>query len=140
MNISLGNLSKSALIFAFAVFFFAAVFGLGHFGVPMAMGAAVSDCPFMPGTSICNMAIFGHINSWQAMFALLPAKQNSLLSLLSLILSFIAAALSFVWFYRAHFNENHILARFFSRCAKKYIPSTFLEEAFARGILNPKLF
>lgn len=141
MNISLKKLSKFALIFALAAFFLIASFGLGHLGAPMAMGenSAVSNCPYMPGVSICNMALFEHISSWQTIFAALPLNQNAFSVLLSLILTLLAAFFGLTWFYRAH-SSLKLFPIWLSRSKKEYIPETFLKEAFSRGILNTKLF
>jgi hypothetical protein len=53
------------------------------------MGGAMSNCPFMVGeTALCQMNIFDHIASWQAMFIALPAELSTvLLLLLSLVLA-----------------------------------------------------
>ncbi|MEK7661982.1 MAG: hypothetical protein AAB355_00560 [Patescibacteria group bacterium] len=139
MNISLKNLSKFALVFALAAFFFAASFGLGHLGTPMAMGASEFDCPYMPGISICNMIPFEHISSWQAMFASLPVSQSGFLALLFLIISFIVAILGSERLFYSPPPLKLFPARLF-RDKGDYVPSAFLKEALSRGILNPKLF
>jgi len=141
MNIPLEKLSKFALIFALAAFFLAASFGFGHLGVPMAMevNVAATDCPYMPGVSVCSMALFEHISSWQGIFTALPLKQNSFSGLLSLILAFLAALFGFSWFSRTHLSLK-LFPAWLSSNNGKYIPETFLKEALSDGILNPKLF
>lgn len=56
------------LILAFvlvAVFAPLAMVGMGHHGM-----GSMGDCPFMPGEAVlCEMNIFAHLNSWQALFA-----------------------------------------------------------------------
>lgn len=56
------------------------------------MGGSMSNCPFMVGeTALCEMNIFDHIASWQAMFTALPAELSIvLLLLLSLVLTWVS--------------------------------------------------
>ncbi len=54
-------------------------------------GMPTSNCPFMVGeTAICQMNIFDHIASWQAMFTALPTELSTIvLLLLSLVLTWV---------------------------------------------------
>jgi len=109
--------------------------GISHHVISMDMDGNHSDCPFMPGVSICSMSPFEMIAAAQSLFHEVTSS-NDLFLLLSLL---VAAA------------SVGVLARFFSppkllvlrQLPLKNSPPasySFLEEAFAGGILNPKLY
>ena len=67
---SRNQLLPALLILAFvlvAIFAPLAMVGMSHHGM-----GSMGDCPFMPGEVVlCEMNIFAHLNSWQALFATL---------------------------------------------------------------------
>ncbi len=70
---SRNQLLPALLILAFVlvgIFAPLAMAGMGHHGM-----GSMGDCPFMPGeTVLCEMNIFAHLNSWQALFATLAPE------------------------------------------------------------------
>lgn len=64
---------SALLILAFVlvgVFAPLAMAGMSHHGM-----GSMGDCPFMPGEAVlCEMNIFAHLNSWQALFATLTPE------------------------------------------------------------------
>lgn len=109
--------------------------GIAHHGMSMDMEGNMTDCPFMPGVSICNMSPLEMIAASQS-FLQNVSLQNDLFLILSLLLA--VASMS-------------VFARFFSppvllavrHLAPKQSPPvsySFLDEAFSNGILNPKLY
>jgi len=89
------NLLKNNLLYGAIILAFLAV---GTFS-PLSMAGmehhemgGTSNCPFMIGeTAICQMNVFDHIASWQAMFTALPAELSTIILLL------LALVLSWVW-------------------------------------------
>ncbi len=98
---------------------------------------SMSDCPFMVGTSsLCTMTPFEHISIWQNMFTTLP-NQDTVLQFFLIFSTFIFCFI----FFRQVFSppQNYFyLSR--NRYRRYIFPTNYLQEAFSRGILNPKTF
>lgn len=108
------------------------LFGISCFGLGMDMGSPTANCPFGGHLmSVCEMNPMDHIQERQSIFTTLPAKDT--LALLSLLFAMIG--LLKLW---QIFSVPKISKADF------YIhrPPIFnsLQEAFSKGILNPKIF
>jgi len=128
--------TKILLSLTILMFVFISTFGILHMGMNMGPNGKMSDCPFAPGgSSICTMTPLEHIGAVQSMFTTLPAEKV-MMSLFALLLS---AALIFSYFSRS-ISPPKLLSYQYIR-HRDYIPlHSFLQEAFSRGILNPKIF
>lgn len=95
------------------------------------------NCPLMPGHSaaICRMNPLEHIQEWQKMFTSLPIENSAeaILALLSLFL------LGSAFLKTSKLYTEKLSEAFFQRLYFNFLFDP-LEKAYARGILNPKLF
>ena len=116
------------------------LFGFCGFGTNMDMNGAMVNCPFAGHSmSICKMNPMEHIQEWQSMFTILPAK-DTLSSLLSVLLALLVL-LGLRFFkkfslYDQPWPEVYINPFYLRR---SHIFNS-LKEAFSNGILNPKIF
>lgn len=124
---------KKAFVLFLAFLLLAGSFGLSHATMNMDMEGNMTDCPFMPGVSICTMTPMEMIAASQSLLSDVTLAQDPFLLLLLagvLILtvfpSFLSPPRSRI---RYRIPKRGLVARF-----------DFLEEAFSDGILNPKLF
>jgi hypothetical protein len=112
-------------------------FGVFYFSMSMGGDGKMSDCPFMPGMSVCPMTPFEHASTMQGLFTNIPIQQDTFALLLAV--AFIAV-LGLSWI--KQFLVPLELARssgYFYRYRDRSIPRQ-LQELFSQGILNPKLF
>lgn len=117
-------------------YLFAGFIGVSHIGMGQEMNGQTIGCPFMPGVVICNMTPMQHIAAAQTMFSAFVQLDLStfILSLLALL---IAAAISRL---RFPLRPRLVPAPVFVTVQTYASPRFALQEAYARGILNPKLF
>lgn len=112
-------------------------FGLSQFGMATDVNGNVVKCPFAGHSmSICIMNPTEHIEEWQSMFTTLPVKDT--LAMLSLLLTLFALLKL-----RQVFSVPKIpQADSYINLFYIHRPPIFnsLQEAFSRGILNPKIF
>lgn len=117
------------LIVAFSGVFFLTLSHTGH-----SEESVRSDCPFMHhADTICPMTAFDHISLLRGLFETMPGLQFFLvltLSLSSLLPYFLfkPRVIRFSAFWRW---RQSVITRFSSR---------FLQDSFAQGILNPKVY
>lgn len=118
---------------AFA-FFFAASFGVMHVGMKMDSDGHMHDCPFMGMTVICDMTPFQHMSAWQSTFATVVAKDTYSALLFAL-------ALFAIWrpLVRLRPAPRMVPIRYRDN-AEVMLYANPLKEAFARGIVHPKVF
>jgi hypothetical protein len=114
------------------------IFGSFQIGMDMTMDGK-AYCPFGGHSMvICQMNPLEHIQEWQSMFTTLPAKD--MISIFSAFLSLLALlALRFLntpFLFKKSRLEKYANIFYLNR-APIFNP---LQEAFSRGILNPKLF
>ena len=136
--LQLSQIKRYLVILGIAVFLVVSVFGLPLSGMSMGMDGEMIGCPFMDmdGVSICHMSLFEHISTWQGVFASVVDQYG-----LGLLLLLLAAALSFVLINLFGFLKNIARLPLDQRhLRRKVIYSSFFQEAFSSGILNPKLF
>lgn len=119
--------------------FWMLLFGISQISMDMNTMDGKANCPFGGHSmSICKMNPMEHIQEWQSMFTTLPAKDA--LSILSALLSLLALlALRFLntpSLFRKPRLEQYLNLFYLNR-VPIFDP---LQEAFSRGILNPKLF
>lgn len=115
------------------------LFGLSQFSMDMSTMDGKANCPFSGHSmSICKMNPMKHIQEWQSMFTTLPAKDA--LSILSALLSLLVLlALRFLNTFSL-FKKSRLeqyVNPFYINDIPIFNP---LQEAFSRGILNPKIF
>jgi len=116
------------------------LFGISCFGLgAMDMSTATGNCPFSGHSmSICKMNPMEHIQEWQSMFTMIPAKDA--LSFLSALLALLALLAIGAWkkfsIHDQPWPEIYINP-FYLRKYQIFDP---LQEAFSNGILNPKIF
>ncbi len=113
----------------------AGVFGLGHLGMNTATGGSAGPCPFMPGVAICNMTAIQHIAAAQNMFTSLPGERNILSALLLIALAFLVS--SFARQIVSPSQERALVSIALRLHTRGY---NSLQTAYARGILNAKVF
>lgn len=109
--------------------------GISHAGMSMDMEGNMTDCPFMPGVSICNMSPLEMIAASQS-FLQNVSLQNDLFLILSLLLA-VAGTVVFARFFSPPdlFAVRHLAPK-----QSPPVSYNFLQEAFSNGILNPKLY
>ena len=94
----------------------------------------MTPCPFMGVASLCNMTPLEHVSQWQQMFT--TTSQEFATTALLLLLS-LAVVFSFVNF---SLKPKRSPVRLVSRYRYRERVFDPLKLAFARGILNPKLY
>lgn len=133
--VKLIKITQSLLVLFFLYF---TVFTVSQFGLGLDVGGQI-NCPLMPGHSmvICQMNPIEHIQEWQTMFTVLPAKEASVL----LFILFILLAFRILPWHKQRINtlfQSFSQFRFLPFNNFQIIPP--LQEALSKGILNPKLF
>ncbi len=117
-------------------FLFVGGFGiLSSFSMNMSSEGEMPPCPFMAqGSSICNMTPLEHISSWQSMLTALPVGNILLATLLifAVIILISKDALGLI--------EQKLLSIYRFRYRKRFTTHNYLQEAYSRGLLNPKTF
>lgn len=130
------NLIKIPLVLAV---FWMLLFGLSQMSMDMSMMDGKANCP-LGGHSmaICQMNPMEHIQEWQSMFTMLPAK-DALLTLSALL--FLLALLALRFLNTPSLFKKPRLEQYVNPFYLNRVPIfNSLQEAFSRGILNPKLF
>jgi O-antigen/teichoic acid export membrane protein len=132
---------RSLKIAGVATLLFVSIFSFWHsIFMPMDRAGEMAGCPFMGEFSVlCRMGATGHIERWQTMFTAVPQKLLSVLLAAVLLLSVI---IRFIFYRRWHlwrprlctaeraYTREHSFRSFFN----------YLTEAFAQGILHPRLY
>lgn len=96
------------------------------------------NCPYidiMDGATGCTMTPLQHVAAAQNMFSVLPQDKNTLSTLILLLL-----ALVIVSFLKNFFSPPRVLTPVSFATSRFLPPRSSLQEAFSRGILNPKTF
>lgn len=112
------------------------LFGFSSFGLGMDMNGQI-NCPFTGHSmSICKMNPMEHIEEWQNMFTTLPAKDT--LSIFFVLVALLALRKLIPW-------GKVLLPQLLHKYFRLPVLDNFqiihpLQEALAKGILNPKLF
>lgn len=125
---------KGILTLLLASLLLAGSLGISHQGMSMDMDGNMTDCPFLPGVSICMMSPIEMVAASQSFLSGITLNTDS--SLLLLLVSATTIATAFFTF----FSPPRITTRLRVRKQKHRLRSNFLEEAFSNGILNPKLY
>ena len=126
---------KTFILTGIMVFLFVSFFGVLHMG--MASDATMRNCPFDFGVSLCTMTPLQHIGAAQSFLNNLSSQTGFLYFLLLVVSLAISLALFFVRFF-----SPPKLSPAYSRFYNEYFSAlpTFLQQAYSRGILNPKTF
>jgi len=125
------------LVVGLIALFMAGSLGLPHFGMTAEMHGeghmTTNDC-VMPGmTAVCAINPLEHIASWQVMFTAAFTQEIEFLLFLLLL-----ASVRFV-VQLIHIPQDNRLSQLFRR--REYVPlCSPLQELYARGILNPKVY
>lgn len=133
------KIPKIIIIAVSALTLWMLLFGLSQMSMNMSTMDGKANCPFGGHSmAICQMNPMEHIQEWQSMFTALPAKDG--LTILSALLSLLALlALRFLntpSLFKKPRLEQYVNPFYLNR-APIFNP---LQEAFSRGILNPKIF
>lgn len=130
------QIASVAVCLVLVGYLFAGFIGVSHIGMGQEINGQTMGCPFMPGVVICNMTPMQHVAAAQSMFNALPMQVDFAM----MLLAFLAAVIGFLpLLRRAPFPP--ISASIRPVVIRGYIPThSALQEVFARGILNPKLF
>ena len=140
MAITLQKLTLSFLTLGLFTFVTLSIFGLGHMGgMAASENGDMTGCIFTGKTMLCKMSIIEHISLWQSMFTAMPQENLILLALVIILVA--------VLFITKNFISPPRLSRDETSTQKLYLVqhpnlSLFnpLKEAFAQGILNPKIY
>lgn len=118
---------------------FILLFGMSHFKLAEHMNDTIATCPYMEGhTAVCDMSPIEHMQAFQSMFTILPAKDAASLFLILLLLLSVAVLKSLR---RFSIYDNLQIKTFLNYLHLKHtLIFNPLKEAFSRGILNPKTF
>lgn len=115
------------------------LFGLSQMSMDMSTMGGKANCP-LGGHSmaICQMNPMEHIEEWQSIFTMLPAKDA--LSILFALLSLLAL-LALRFLNTPSLFKKPRLEQYVNPFYVNNVPIfNSLQEAFSRGILNPKIF
>ena len=123
---------KGPLVFVLAAVLFVMSFGGVLTAGMMTMDGKMSDCPYMGTSGYCDMSITEHLDGWQMLFA--ATLDGFHTSDLFPLLAFALLAPFFTFFIRKR-PQRPLFQRW--RMLELFDP---LQLAFARGILNPKLY
>ena len=123
---------KGLLTLILASLLLAGSLGISHHGMSMDMDGNMSDCPFMPGVSICSMSPIEMIAASQSFLSNITLNQDPFLLLVSVAL--------ILTVFPQFFSPPKLSLRHKPIKRKLIVRSSFLEDAFSDGILNPKLF
>lgn len=131
-----GKVANIGFFFAIATLLLVGFVCLPSIGMNMQTDGTMSNCPFMPGVSICTMTPLEHIAASQSMFSALPlGGKFSLIPLLIFVTLLLAHSISKLFvppsrLVRARGFISH----------QGYVPLRhYLQEAFSSGILNPRI-
>ncbi len=134
MTIFWPKLAKTFFTLAVIASLLGGILGIAHFGMTMGEDGKMSmvDCPFMNGSSICNMTPIDHVALWQQMFTAIVQQLN----ILALLLLFVIISRYFLGGASTYCE----IGLDFS--SKRYRERVFdpLRLAFARGILHTKVY
>ena len=138
--LSVGRLLKNALLVSAVMGFLSiAFFGVFHFGMTMSADGKMTDCPFMPGMSVCPMNPVEHAFFMQSFLTSIPQQENPVLAFL-LALSFVVLG-SVTWLRKLYAPPDIVseteLYFYRQRCSPIL---RLFQELFSSGILNPKPF
>jgi hypothetical protein len=112
-------------------------FGVFYFSMSMGADGKMSDCPFMPGMSVCPMTPFEHASTMQGLFTSIPVQQDAFTLILA---AAFVAVVGLTWLKQFFIPlERARSSGYFYRYRDPSIPRK-LQELFSQGILNPKLF
>ncbi len=129
------RLTASIFSLGIGVFFLTASFGVFFVGMNVQMDGEMSHCPFMMD-AICTMTPLGHITAVQGVFQTLP-RENDFVIFLVLIMAFVVAISSF----QKLLGPPQLSRASLAFANVDYTPLRHsLQEAFSRGILNPKIY
>lgn len=113
---------------------------LGHESVHIPMGSIEGISVVTSGDQeCCNTSISKHIESWKSTLLVLPREVRD--GLLFLLLWFVATfgLVGLRWRYNS--DDSHLLSyRLYTRDNPNFLLFNHLKLAFARGILNPKIY
>lgn len=120
------------------VFLSVMFFSLFHMSHGMNVSSGVTDCPFMSSEGvICSMDLGEHLEAWKSFSLAAP-----IVILLFLLVSFVRTLyISCAHLFSQFRSVWEILLTQIQKRNLVYIPiPNHLQEAFASGILHPKLF
>ena len=128
------------IIAGFFLFALVSSFALAylHTRSMVAMDMPMTGCPFMnEGVPVlCTMTPLEHIEAWQHMFLAIPA--TGILLLLCLVL--LAICIPYFYIHKWSPQSLRVFNTSPPRIPNKLVFQSYIQEAFASGILNPKLF
>lgn len=116
------------------------VFSLGHMGgMTASENGDMAGCIFTGKTMLCKMSVIEHISLWQSMFVAIP--QGSLMFMVLLILLVAVVFVTKNILAPPRFSGSGVLTkRLYLREHPDLLLFNPLQEAFSRGILNPKTY
>lgn len=142
MEIATKKFSSFVLAFGCIAFLSVALFGISQImmGMEKRSDGTMEGCIFDGGAEICAMNIMEHIAHWQSMLTA-PAPQKALVFALLLLLVAVFTTITI-------FKRNLLLLsghytihwRLYIRQNPNLFLFNHLRIAFARGILNPKIY
>ncbi len=126
-------LTKALRILSASLTIAVLVLGMTHFSIGRHISGSVTNCPFALGhSSMCSMSSMDHVQAWQNTIVNIPLK-DVLIQIL-LLLAF-GGLLKYISLLSTHTSHKNKLS--YSHSITFFNP---LREAFARGILNPKIY
>lgn len=141
MEIANKKFSRFLMGFMFITFLSVAFFGASQtMGMEQQSDGTMGGCLFSGMEEICEMSFIEHLTEWQSMFTT-TVTQNAFTIILLLLLAVVFFAIGI-------FKRNLLLLynyhatrwRFYIRHNPELSLFNPLKEAFARGILNPKIY
>ncbi len=130
------NATKTLFVSVLTVVFFLGAFlSVAH--MKMDINGQMTDCPAVPGVAICNMTPQQHIAAAQIMLTALAQSSDFLSMMLLLMLGLLIIAT-----HNYHRRTGTFSPTPEPRRSRVEVPVVIsaLQIAFARGILNPKVF
>ncbi len=125
---------KSLLLFSVALLFIFSMPGMSGM-MSMDEQGNMPSCPYMNGAAVCKMNPLEHVAAWQSMFTALPVGTGLMTVLLFALLALVFIRIA----WSVHTVDSAILYNHRFRY-RPHIARHALQEAFSKGILNPKTF
>ena len=140
MAITLQKPAISFVVLGLFAFVMLSIFGLGHMGgMTSGEDGNMTGCIFTGKTMLCKMSVIEHISLWQSMFTAMPQESSILLALVILLVAVLFTTKNSIGPPRLFRDETSTPKLYLVQHPNLPFFNP-LKEAFAQGILNPKIY
>lgn len=133
------SVAKYAVLLGLVGFLLLASFGIGRLGMTTGVDGKMFDCPLAGVPSLCHMSPIEHAFTLQSLLNTATPFSGIFALVISILLTFTLVLLG-PFFWRSLRRSNNELTPGAPLTRHRFVPRHTLQEAFARGILNSKVF